>query len=76
MFHDSACLNASVLCADCVPILMRILFAHNFQPGPFNMSRFQPYLNIVTFVWIIFSTVQARSLPLQATEWLGALFCV
>lgn len=36
---------------------MRILFAHNFQPGPFNMSRFQPYLNILTLVWIIFSTV-------------------
>ncbi|BDA41316.1 Amino-acid permease BAT1 [Coccomyxa sp. Obi] len=41
----------------CVPILMRILFAKNFQPGPFNMARFQPYLNILTFVWIIFSTV-------------------
>ncbi|EIE25063.1 amino acid transporter [Coccomyxa subellipsoidea C-169] len=41
----------------CVPILMRILFAHNFQPGPFNMSRLQPYLNILTFVWIVFSVV-------------------
>lgn len=54
-----------MLHADCVPILMRILFAHNFQPGPFNMSRMQPYLNILTFVWIIFSVVRPPSVGMQ-----------
>lgn len=50
-----------MLPADGVPMLLRILYPRNFEPGPLNLDRFQPYLNILALVCM--AVISVRFLP-------------
>ena len=50
--------------ADGIPILMRLINGKRFEPGPFNLGRFGPYLGSLAVLWVIFITVCTPSLPL------------
>ncbi|BDA41268.1 Amino-acid permease BAT1 [Coccomyxa sp. Obi] len=42
----------AIVCLDisyCVPLLLRVVYHSNFEPGPFNLTRLQPFLNIAAF---------------------------
>ena len=42
-------------CADGIPMFLRIWQPRKFEPGPLNLGRFQPYLNVLalTFMAVI-----------------------
>ncbi|BDA48244.1 Amino-acid permease BAT1 homolog [Coccomyxa sp. Obi] len=40
-----------------VPILFRIIKRKTFVPGPFKLGRAQPYLNVLSLIWIAISLV-------------------
>ncbi|EIE25067.1 amino acid transporter [Coccomyxa subellipsoidea C-169] len=46
-------LNASYA----VPILLRLIFHKNFNPGPFKLGRAQPLINVIAISWLTFSVV-------------------
>lgn len=43
--------------ADGIPILMRLINGKRFEPGPFNLGRFGPYLGTLAVLWVAFITV-------------------
>ncbi len=45
------------LCADGIPILMRIINNRRFEPGPFNLGRYGPYIGSVAVAWVVVITV-------------------
>ena len=36
---------------------MRIINNRRFEPGPFSLGRFGPYIGSVAVVWVVFITV-------------------
>ena len=44
--------------ADGIPILMRLINGKRFEPGPFNLGRFGPFLGSVAVLWVVFITVR------------------
>ncbi len=41
---------------------MRLINGKRFEPGPFNLGRFGPYLGSMAVLWVIFITVRTPSL--------------
>lgn len=41
-----------LLCADAVPIVLRIVYRQRFEAGPFKLGRLQPFLNVLALLWI------------------------
>ncbi len=41
---------------------MRLINGKRFEPGPFNLGRFGPYLGSLAVLWVIFITVCTPSL--------------
>ncbi len=40
---------------------MRIINKRRFEPGPFNLGRFGPYIGSVAVIWVVFITVSTHS---------------
>ncbi|EIE25071.1 amino acid transporter [Coccomyxa subellipsoidea C-169] len=40
-----------------IPILMRIINNRRFEPGPFNLGRYGPYIGSVAVAWVVVITV-------------------
>ena len=56
-------LHCPVRVADTIPIFLRLVMAHNFEPGPFRLTPWlRPLINIVAIMWMIFIMVRACSL--------------
>ena len=36
---------------------MRLINGKHFEPGPFNLGRFGPYLGSLAVLWVVFITV-------------------
>lgn len=51
-----------VAAADGIPIVVRLLNAKDFEPGPFNLGRFGPVIATIAVLWVGFITVRALSL--------------
>ncbi len=47
------------LCADAVPILLRIVFRRRFESGPVRLCVLQPWLSILALMWIVFIVVRS-----------------
>ena len=45
------------MCADVMPIVLRLRKGKQLAPGPFNMGRVQPWVNVGALIYILFSTV-------------------
>lgn len=45
--------------ADGIPIFMRILAGERFQPGPFHLGRWSPYIGGIAVSWVVVITVCA-----------------
>ena len=43
--------------ADGIPILMRLINGKRFEPGPFNLGRYSPYIGTAAVLWVVFITV-------------------
>jgi hypothetical protein len=41
------------------PVLIKLLNAKDFQPGPFSMGRFSTPVNILACCWVAFCTVRS-----------------
>ena len=39
---------------------MRVLAGSRFQPGPFHLGRWSPYISGVAVSWVVFITVCAQ----------------
>lgn len=39
---------------------MRIINNRRFEPGPFNLGRFEPYIGSVAVIWVVFITVSTH----------------
>lgn len=50
------------VCADVVPILLRLIFHRNFTPGPFKLGAAQVVVNVVAIVWLLFNVVSQCTL--------------
>ena len=48
--------------ADGIPILMRLINGKRFEPGPFTLGRFGPFLGSLAVLWVVFITVRIPSL--------------
>jgi hypothetical protein len=52
-----------LLGADTVPIFLRLVMPHNFEPGPFRLTPcLRPLINIIAILWMVFIAVRAYSL--------------
>ena len=48
--------------ADAVPIMLRLIFHKNFNPGPFKLGRAQPLINVIAISWLTFCVVSGAAL--------------
>lgn len=44
---------------------MRLLNAKDFEPGPFNLGRFGPFIATIAILWVCFITVR-KSRPIHS----------
>ena len=63
--------QSSSCCADGIPILMRLINGKCFEPGPFNLGRYGPFIGSVAVMWVIFITVSAGSPDARALKHCG-----
>lgn len=41
----------------CVPVMCKLLFPHNFKPGPWHLGKFSMFINAWAIIWTTFVTI-------------------